>query len=109
MDTLPLAQQRCRHHAEREAVGLCPACGGSFCRECLTEHDDQVLCAACLRKQARAETPKKTRSYPVLVHSLQALVGLLLLWLFFCWAGRLLLSLPDTFHEGKVWQEMVTP
>ena len=43
-----LAHQRCFNHALREAAARCPGCGNFFCRECVTEHDDRVLCAACL-------------------------------------------------------------
>ena len=51
--TSNLTFQRCFNHAAREAVARCPACGHYFCRECITEHDDRVICAACLRKLAR--------------------------------------------------------
>ena len=52
-----LSLQRCRNHAEREAVARCPGCGHHFCRECVTEHDDRILCAACLRKLTACELP----------------------------------------------------
>ena len=48
-----LAHQRCFNHAVREAVARCPECGQCFCRECITEHDDRVVCAACLKKLTR--------------------------------------------------------
>jgi hypothetical protein len=43
-----VAHQRCLHHHEREAVARCPECGHYFCRECITEHDERVICASCL-------------------------------------------------------------
>ena len=45
--------QRCFNHAGREAVARCPECGQFFCRECITEHEDRVLCSACLKKLTR--------------------------------------------------------
>ena len=45
-----LAHQRCFNHATREAVARCPECHHFFCRECITEHDDRVLCTGCLKK-----------------------------------------------------------
>jgi hypothetical protein len=41
-------QQRCWNHEEREASCRCPACGRSYCRECVSEHEGRLLCAACL-------------------------------------------------------------
>ena len=43
-----LLHQRCFNHMLREAVACCPECRRYFCRECVTEHEDKVLCAACL-------------------------------------------------------------
>ena len=57
METPPplvnLSQQRCFNHTSREAVARCPECGRFFCRECITEHDDRVLCAVCLGKKGK--------------------------------------------------------
>ena len=41
-----LVHQRCFNHMLREAVACCPECRRYFCRECVTEHEDKVLCAA---------------------------------------------------------------
>jgi hypothetical protein len=41
-------QQRCWNHEAREAASRCPACGRSYCRECVSEHEGRLLCAACL-------------------------------------------------------------
>jgi len=47
--TAPLLQHRCWNHEAREAVCRCPQCGRSYCRECVTEHESRLLCAACLK------------------------------------------------------------
>ena len=43
----------------REAVARCPECTQFFCRECITEHDDRVLCSACLKKLARVPLTRR--------------------------------------------------
>lgn len=98
-----LATQRCFNHALREAVARCPQCRHCFCRECVTEHDDRVICAACLARLAR--TPRQRR--PALagfMHVLQCALGVILLWFFFYLIGEGLLRLPTSFHEGALWK-----
>ena len=98
-----LAHQRCLHHDTREAIARCPECGHFFCRECITEHDERVICASCLKKIAHAaEQPARRRwnLWPVL----QGGSGLMLAWLIFYVIGRILLALPDSFHDGTMWQ-----
>lgn len=98
-----LALQRCLHHAGREAIARCLECGQFYCRECITEHDERVICASCLKKVAQAaETPVRRRLnlWPVF----QGTGGLLLAWFVFYTIGRLLLALPDSFHDGSLWQ-----
>jgi hypothetical protein len=98
-----LVQQRCFNHAAREAAARCPACKQFFCRECVTEHEDRVLCAACLRKlvQARAATG---RTLARVIRFAQWAVGILIAWFFFFLIGETLVRLPDAFHEGTIWQ-----
>ncbi|MCI0613826.1 rhomboid family protein, partial [bacterium] len=40
-----ISKQRCFFHSQREAVVRCPECGRYYCRECVTEHLDRLLCA----------------------------------------------------------------
>jgi hypothetical protein len=49
-----LARQRCLHHSSREAIARCLDCRQFFCRECITEHDERLVCASCLKKVAQA-------------------------------------------------------
>jgi hypothetical protein len=70
-----LVHQRCFNHATREAVARCPQCSQFFCRECITEHDDRVICAACLKKLARVPLLKRPAFARVLQIS-QSLAGL---------------------------------
>jgi hypothetical protein len=97
-----ITNQRCHNHRAREAVARCPECGRFFCRECITEHEDKVLCSSCLRRRAG---PAQTRSNRLqwffrLGH---LLLGLVILYLLFYYCARILLTLPSSFHEGTLW------
>lgn len=102
---IDISRQRCLNHAHREAVARCPVCLRYFCRECITEHDQRVLCAACLHKESRSSdahgglVSKALRSMPFAA-------GFGLIWLFLYWIGRLLLATPTAFHEGTLWQQV---
>jgi len=100
---MSIAQERCFNHAFREAVARCPECGRSFCRECISEHDDRVICAFCLKRLSK----KAVRRYRMvgLVRLVQILMGVLLLWSSFYLLGRALLTIPSSFHEMAIGQE----
>jgi hypothetical protein len=98
-----LAYQRCFNHAAREAVARCPECKQFFCRECVTEHEDRVLCAACLRKLAKIPLVKRP-AFVTITRFAQCAAGLLVAWFFFFLIGEGLLRLPASFHEGTLWQ-----
>ena len=98
-----LAHQRCFNHAGREAVARCPECGHFFCRECITEHDDRVVCAACLKKLVRQPLARRT-AFAQLLRLAQCAFGILIAWFFFFLIGDGLLKLPASFHEGTLWQ-----
>lgn len=98
-----LIHQRCFNHAAREAVARCPECGRFFCRECVTEHDERVVCSQCLRKHARFPL-LQGRSFFGLVRAGQIALGLLTAWFFFFVLGEILMRVPSTFHEGSLWR-----
>src|SRR5271155_4025440 len=77
-----MIQQRCFHHEFREAASRCPMCHRYFCRECVTEHEDRVLCAECLKKLISRETVR-TSGFRRVFSSLLPVAGLLMAWLFF--------------------------
>ena len=97
-----LLHQRCFHHSLREAVARCPECRQFYCRECITEHDDRVICAACLRKLT-LQVVAKPSSVTGLAPLVQATLGLAIVFLFFYFVGTALLSIPSQYHEGTVW------
>lgn len=99
-----LARQRCLHNVSREAVARCLDCRQFFCRECITEHDERVVCASCLKKVAQAAARparRRMRLWPVV----QTAAGLLLAVFFFYLIGSALLALPDSFHQGSLWEQ----
>ena len=100
--TPPVLEQRCWNHEDREAVCRCPRCGRSFCRECVTEHEDRVLCAECLKKVVAREIVR-TSGFRRLLGGLLPWAGLLVAWLFFYALGRTLLLIPAAVHDGTIW------
>ena len=98
-----LTHQRCFNHATREAVARCPECHQFFCRECITEHDDRVICAVCLKKLASLPFTRR-RGFIGVVRAAQVAIGVLTIWFYFYWFGQCLLRLPSSFHDGTLWQ-----
>ena len=98
-----LAAQRCHFHAGLEAVARCPECKRFFCRECITEHDDRLICAGCLQKLSVKKHSVRKR-FAGLGGVLACAAGIVIAWFFFYSMGRLLLMTPTRFHEGTVWE-----
>ena len=100
----PISQQRCFIHDYREAVARCPACRNTFCRECVTEHEGRVVCAACLKKTlgTRAESRHSLRRFVI---AGLPIVALLIAWWMFYGIGRILLSIPSSVHDGSAWSK----
>lgn len=59
--TARLRHARCLFHPLREAAAKCPHCGGTFCRECVTDEEGKLACPPCLRKMALPPAPRATR------------------------------------------------
>jgi uncharacterized paraquat-inducible protein A len=98
-----LLAQRCLHHPVREAVARCPECGQFYCRECITEHEDRVVCSSCL-KRLTAKTEKPRRSFGLVWRVTAAIAGFVIAWMFFFLVGRLLVNIPSSFHEGTIFK-----
>lgn len=98
-----ISLKRCRNHQFREAVARCPECEGYFCRECVTEHEDRVLCASCLKK-IHQSADRRMFHFNAVRKMLQFVIGGTVIWIFFFYLGQLLISFPDSFHDGTLWQ-----
>lgn len=100
-DTVHLLRRPCAHHPEREAVGRCPECGHTFCRECITDHEGRVICATCL-ENLRDQGPENAGGFISSVkHVMAMMAGLLLAIAFYYGLGWVLLQIPEKFHEGR--------
>jgi hypothetical protein len=99
-----IALQKCWNHPAREAVARCPECGHSYCRECVVDHNDRLICAGCLgRLTAPAAKSRRGLSVLPLVRLGTAILGLLIAWFVFFGIGRMLLSVPDSFRADTLW------
>jgi len=101
-----IAQATCRLHPGRAASYRCRGCGGFFCPECVTEHDNRYTCAACLARQGGAAEPPKRgglawfQPAPLVQFAIAVFVG----WLIFYLVAQFLLGIPDRFHDGTIWE-----
>lgn len=97
-----LARQQCFNHPGREAIVRCPSCRRDYCRECVTEHDDRYLCAACLRLQeGKGTSSSRGRRFPV--GALLGLMGLLTAWTIYYAAAEYLVLRSGADHSYRVW------
>lgn len=98
-----LIAQRCFLHGSREAVCRCPSCMRTYCRECVVEHDDRLLCAECIR-MLPAATASKGRVRPWIMRTMAACMGVLCTWLVFYLTGIGLAAIPAEVHDGSVFE-----
>ncbi len=98
----PAIQQRCWNHQEREASCRCPVCARSFCRECVTEHQKQLVCASCLQKVARQRSAGRSFARRMLPTAMAA-GGLLLAWLVYYGAGQFYME--SQGHQESSWED----
>jgi hypothetical protein len=91
-----LQDQRCWIHEEREAAARCLSCRRFFCRECVTEHAGQMICAECVaRKLAPERTKERSRT---MLWAAFAVGGIFMAWLVFYYLGQVLARIPSTFQ-----------
>jgi len=94
--------ERCWNHEAREAGCRCPSCGRSFCRECVTEHEDRLLCATCLRNTASAATARSGRLRRM-APALMTAAGLMLAWAIFFGAAESIITITER-SERMSWE-----
>jgi hypothetical protein len=72
-----LRHARCLFHPLREAAARCPHCGGTYCRECVTDEDGKLACPPCLRRLSHPPAQKASlaRSLREILGGLTVVVG----------------------------------
>lgn len=100
-----LHQQVCLNHHEREAVARCPECTHFYCRECIAEHDDRVICAACLRKLLKPEAARHNPLFTWLKRAAAFGFSLVVAWAAYYSVAKILLRIPVGIHDGTLWQK----
>jgi hypothetical protein len=100
--------QRCWNHEAREAACRCPACGRSYCRECVSEHEGRLLCAACLSLAVASRKPE-TGSLGKLAPAGMIATGVLLAWLIYWAAGASLIGLIRRMEQEPVLRGAANP
>lgn len=99
---MDLARSFCQLHPARAAAALCPRCRRFFCRECVTEHADLLLCKSCIERAGEtAARRRRLIEWPMRIGSLAA--GLLIVYVIFYFAGQILAWIPPYYHSGKSW------
>ena len=101
-----VAQATCQIHFRRPAAAKCMVCKLYYCKECVTEHDGKNTCASCLKSaHEESATPVKhsmTWFQPMpIIHLVLALI---LMWAVSYLVAQTLSSIPDSFHEGTIWE-----
>jgi hypothetical protein len=78
-----LRHARCLFHPLREAAARCPHCGGTFCRECVTDEEGRLACPPCLRRMALPPVSELSlaRRFRQVIAGLAALALLMTLFL----------------------------
>lgn len=99
----PLAQARCYNHPAREAVAICTVTGNPFCRECIVEHEGKMVSAEIVAQCLPVAEEAKSSWRGAALRALLSALALLLLAYGFYLLGRILLAMPNRFHEGVLW------
>jgi len=79
-------------------VSLCVECRRAYCRECVVDHDGRLICAACLAG-LRAPAARGGSVRQRIFAAAGMAVTLLLCWIVFYMAGRLLMT-AESGHHG---------
>jgi hypothetical protein len=91
-----IAQTKCFNHPSREAVAQCQECSRFFCRECVSEYDDRLICSFCLKRITTSESTSSR--FRVLLRLMPIFIGIVILWTCFYLLGKGLLLIPPSFE-----------
>jgi len=98
-----LLRQRCANHELREAVCRCPQCRRSLCRECVTDHEGRLICASCLRIEARNAVTPRRRGRRLKEIGI-GVAGVFLAWALYFGAAQSLITITER-SERAAWPD----
>jgi len=99
-----VTQQHCWNHPVRGAVCRCPVCHRAFCRECVSEHESRLLCAACIRASVAASDRARVRRTSPVLFTAMAFASTLLAWAIFFSIGQIIME-SVTLADRSAWHE----
>jgi len=91
-------------HTERDAAAKCRSCGGYFCRECITEYDAELYCAACLQRTTQLKTKSVAKTRGRWFSPLITCLAILFVWAIFFLLGTWVAQLPPPTQRHSPWQ-----
>lgn len=94
-----LSRQRCTNHLQREAVARCPECKRHFCRECITEYKNRLLCNHCLTKASGIKN-KRSNLIKAVVYMICCFAGFLIAFGFFYTVAKTIAAIPQPYHRN---------
>lgn len=65
-----------------------------------------MVCADCLAAESQARTERKRR-FGLLAEAAGGVLGFLAVWGVVAFAGKLMILIPDRFHDASIWEEIV--
>lgn len=65
-----------------------------------------MVCAACMAAESKTQTERK-RCFGLLAEAACGVLGFLAVWGLVAFAGKLMILIPDWFHDTSGWEEMI--
>ena len=97
-----LSAIKCITHIDREAVARCCQCNQYYCRECIVEHEGDMICTQCLSQNNQSLIEKKESSGWISHLFIFAMSTVLLLFLFYS-LGWFISIIPDSFDNLQAY------
>ena len=102
---MTLSKLHCFNHSLREAVARCLECNRYFCRECIIEHKERVICAECLERINAQEEKKDSIYLSIITRTIATFITIFILWFTYYAIGEQLQKIPTFFQKGRLFEE----
>jgi hypothetical protein len=60
--------------------------------------------ADCLKKLVHPKERKRRNPLQLIFQTMKFAFGVILIWIFFYYMGRILMAIPASFHDGTIWK-----